>query len=105
MGKAWREINGRVQLVEVDGCSNCGATDGTFRIVDGKRFCVPKCARPDQSPDKAKNLWNFSTMNISDNPNHGPIEVKSLRHLRQLENQFGVASVVGNMSSKDWERK
>lgn len=104
MAKVFRIVNGKVKEVESSGCDACGNTSGRFRIVGRKKYCVGKCAR-NHVQASAKNLWDFETMNISADPNQGPIKVKSLRHLRQLEREHGVVSVVANMEEKNWERR
>ena len=105
MSKAYRMVEGKLKLVEVEGCATCGNTAGVFKVIGDKQYCRGKCARDFSNGQTAKNLWNFESMNIGDNPNAGPVKVNSLRHLRQLEREHGVVSVAANYDEKNWERR
>lgn len=71
----------------------------TYRA--GRWLCA-ECAANLTIAEPGKNLWEFSTMNIGSDANAGPVQVKSLRHLRQLEQQHGVVSVAANYESSRW---
>ena len=58
------------------------------------------CVRNWYEGAPGKNLWDFTTANISGDPIH----VTSFGHLQQLEKQYGVRSVVGNMDERHWSR-
>lgn len=68
---------------------------------NGKWLCTG-CAANLTIAEPGKELWSFDTMHIGNDPNQGPIQVKSLRHLRQLEQQYGVSSVAANYDSRNW---
>lgn len=76
-------------------------TGGRFSYRGGKWFCG-ECAANGFVPESAKNLWEFESMHIGNNPNQGPVRVTSLRHLRQLEKQHGVISVAANYDAARW---
>jgi hypothetical protein len=50
-----------------------------------------------------KSRFPFTTMHLN-HEKPEKITVKSLRHLRQLENQYGVQSVAFNIDEKNWHR-
>jgi hypothetical protein len=84
-------------------CAVCGKTGGRFRFVgEGKWAHVKSCSHVNVRFEPGKNLWDFSTRNIGNDPNAGPIHVQSLSHLRRLEKEYGVNSVAGNMDSNNW---
>lgn len=76
-------------------CINCGETGGTFRWTP-KGYAHHKCSPKAGTRDHAKNLWDFETNHISGDPNSGPVRVQSLAHLRRLEKEHGVISVLAN---------
>lgn len=102
MPKAWRVRNGKVKKVEVDGCVVCGATVGRFRLTDGKKKCIARCAPSDKLRDGAKSTFPFTTTNLGHGPE--PITVNSLHHLRRLEREHGVQSEAYNNNSSNFDR-
>jgi len=85
-----------------EGCRNhTERSGGRFTYRAGKWFCA-ECAGNGFVADSAKNLWEFQTMNIGNDPNKGAIQVNSLKHLRQLEKQHGVISVAANYDQARW---
>ena len=76
---------------------------GRFRYRNGNPYC-DECVSEYQIGEPGKNLWSFQTLNIGSDPSKGPIQVKSLRHLRQLEREHGVVSVAANFDSKHWDQ-
>jgi hypothetical protein len=82
-------------------CINCGETGGTFRWTS-KGYAHHKCSPRRGTRDAAKNLFEFTTMNISSDPTAGPVQVKSLAHIRKLEREHGVISVAANFDEKNW---
>jgi hypothetical protein len=81
-------------------CGLCGQTGGRFTLR-GKNWIHVDCAGGSRIRDVAINPFRMSTMHISENPNAGPIEVNSLHHLRKLEKEHGVISVVANYDSNN----
>lgn len=86
-------------------CKKCGRDFGRMRFNGEEWFCVGTCTSGIEMRDTAKSVFPYTTMNIGRDPNKGPITVQSLRHLRQLENQHGVASAAFNMDSKNMDRR
>ena len=83
-------------------CAACGKMGGHFRLRGSKWYHVPACTTV-SIRDTAKSTFPFTTTHID--PHGQPIEVRSMRHLRQLENQYGVTSHVynNNVGEKpDW---
>ena len=76
-------------------CAECGKDSGRFTFR-GNRWLCQDCLRGPRMRDGTHKNWPLVTMNLSDDPNQGPIVVQNLRHLRQLENKYGVASHVYN---------
>ena len=73
-------------------CEKCKETGGRFVLRGDKWYHKGRCVSPTAGERAAAgNLFPYTTMNIGD-PNHGPVEVQSLRHLRQLEREHGVIS-------------
>jgi hypothetical protein len=70
---------------------------GHFTRRRGKWWC-DDCAANLTVFEAGKNLFDFTTTHL----NGTPIHVKSLRHMRQLEKQYGVSSVVANNMSSRW---
>jgi hypothetical protein len=80
-------------------CKGCGEEVTRARFVEEQGwFCIRKCA------PKGKILpgqvFPFTTFGIGDKP--GNVEVKSMRHLRQLEAKYGVQSVAFNQDQKNF---
>ena len=75
---------------------------GRFHFRDGKWLCED-CVQLCYQLNPGKNLWAFETLNIGSDPNKGPVQVKSLNHLRQLEKEHGVVSVAANFDSKHFD--
>ena len=76
-------------------CPSCEKTVARLRFVDGEWVCVdcaPAEAKPIQNADPKH--FPFRTRNIRSDG--AEVEVKSLRHLRRLENQNSVASGAWN---------
>lgn len=99
MDKGYRMVEGKLTLVELDGCATCGNTSGTFKIIGDKRYCVRKCQR-EGLRDSAKTTFPFTTNHLDGKPT----EVQSLRHLRKLEAAHGVQSAAYNMDSQNLDR-
>ncbi len=76
-------------------CPSCKETVSRIRLVDGEWLC-PSCAPAEAKPrQNAKNHhFPFRTRHIRNDG--AEVEVKSLRHLRRLENQNGVQSGAWN---------
>ena len=86
---------------EVTTCIRCGQTGGMFRYTT-HGYVHHNCGKLGaQTMNFAKNNFRFDSMHISDNPNMGPVEVNSLHHLRQLEREHGVISVLANYDRQD----
>lgn len=88
-------------------CGNCGRSGaesgGRFTFKGNKWVCAVACDPGFKGTrDHAKNNFSFESMNISADPNQGPVKVNNLAHLRRLEREHGVVSVVGNMDEKNW---
>lgn len=75
-------------------CAECGKTGGRMRFCanDGQYRHVGRCVRT--RVYHKRSTFPFTTTHLE--PNNGPVEVQSLRHLRQLESQHGVVSEVYN---------
>jgi hypothetical protein len=74
---------------------------GRFYYRSGMPYC-DECVHAVYPGQPGKDLWQFETFNIAGEANSKPIQVQSLRHLRQLEKQHGVISVAANFSEKNW---
>lgn len=70
-------------------CDGCGDQMMKYRIIPGKGNFCSHCSK---LTFLAKSTFPFTTSNISGQP----VEVQSLRHLRQLEAAHGVQSFVYN---------
>lgn len=92
-------VDGELKLVELDGCSICGNTSGTFKIVGSKKYCVGKCCS-ERKRDGAKTTFPFTTTHFDGKP----VEVQSLRQLRKLESAYGVQSAAYNQDFKNLDR-
>lgn len=77
-------------------CPGCKKTVGRLRLVGKGEWkcgeCEPDTSKPIQNADPKH--FPFRTRNICSDGRE--VEVKSLRHLRRLENQNGVASGAWN---------
>ena len=72
-------------------CSICGESGGRF-VLRGKKWLHKRnCAPVAKRRDTAFSTFPFTTSNIRD-VNEGPVTVESMRHLRQLEKEYGVSS-------------
>jgi hypothetical protein len=83
-------------------CPSHTVKSGGRFVLRGGRWLCQRCDTMRFEGEPGKNLWDFDTMHIGSDPNQGPIQVTSLRHLRQLEKQHGVYSVAANMDSSRW---
>lgn len=83
-------------------CPSHTVKSGGRFVLRGRRWLCQKCDTLRFEGEPGKNLWEFETMNMGDNPNAGPVRVQSLRHLRQLEQRYGVHSVAANYESSKW---
>jgi hypothetical protein len=79
-------------------CDGCGTEVMRSMFHEGKWYC--KQCQPALSIIRgvSGSMFPYVTTNIGPDPSK-PIVVKSLRHLRQLESKFGVASVAFNQDS------
>ena len=77
---------------------------GKFHFRDGKWYCED-CVHLQYQLNPGRNLWDFETSHLSSDPSKGPVHVKSLHHLRQLEKEHGVVSVAANYDSSAFERR
>ena len=68
-------------------CVECGQECFRYQMVNGKEVCYP-CLKPGTIGDKKLTTFPYTSTHITGDGQ--PIEVKSLRHLRKLEGQFGV---------------
>lgn len=84
-------------------CANkkCGQEVTRARFVEGIGWLCLDCAPHLSLPNVSGAMFPYTTFAIADGP--GNVEVKSLRHLRQLERKYGVQSVAFNQDSKNWD--
>jgi hypothetical protein len=78
-------------------CAACGETGGRFRWRGDKYYHVPACApvtAGDRARDVCKSTFPFVANHVQTPSEGGPMEIKSMRHLRQVENQMGIAADV-----------
>lgn len=89
---------------ELTKCAECGREGGRLRYNHTRDvyLCFPGCARASAIRDAAKSTFPFTTPHLVAGQN---IEVQSLRHLRQLENRYGVQSAPYNLDSGNLERR
>ena len=75
---------------------------GKFKLVGGQWLCqdCAEWAGTGVVFNKGKNLFQFSTTHF----NGRRIDVKGLGHLRKLEKEFGVSSVVANNMERNFDR-
>lgn len=82
-------------------CAACGEVGGRFTMRgDGKWYHVSRCSKVIRD-HQASSTFPFTTTNMGD-PNDGPVTVQSMRHLRQLENHYGVQSESYNNNQSNW---
>jgi hypothetical protein len=87
-------------------CARCGDGGGRMIFRGDKYYHVNRCTASTKHRDSAKSTFPFTTTQIA-GPGQAPIEVKSMRHLRQLESSYGVSSDVYNNDRSNrtpWER-
>lgn len=72
---------------------------GKFIWHGARPFCE-ECAQPQTVFNDGANRWDFVTTNL--HPEGMPIHVQSLRHLRQLEHQYGAVNVAANQQQRNW---
>lgn len=77
------------------------AKGGKF-IWHGRAPFCEDCANPRYVMNDGENRWNFMTTNL--HPEGKPVHVQSLRHLRQLEQQYGAVSAAANMEHRNWRQ-
>lgn len=82
-------------------CADCKETGGRFTLR-GRGWVHVNCDQAPKRRDTEKSTFPFTTMNLSRNPNDGPVKVESLRHLRQLEKTHGAYSSVYNNDSSNY---
>jgi hypothetical protein len=73
-------------------CAACGETGGRFVLRGEKWYHAGTCTVV--KVRGALSTFPFTTNHFE--PNDGPVTVQNMRHLRQLENRFGVHSEVYN---------
>ena len=64
-------------------------------------FCE-ECARLQYVMNDGEQRWSFTTTNL--HPEGKPVRVQSLRHLRQLEQQYGAVCMAANQQQKNWRQ-
>lgn len=74
-------------------CADCGETGGRFRFMGDGTWKHVGCSKA--AVYHRKPIFPYTTTHFE--PNNGPVEIQSLRHLRKLERQYGVASEPFNM--------
>lgn len=82
-------------------CSQCGAI-GVPLKHRGRRWMCGICDRAPAMRDTATNAFAFETMHIGGDPSAGPIQVQNLNHLRRLEKEHGVISVLANYDNQSY---
>jgi hypothetical protein len=74
---------------------------GTFEEREGVLLCAD-CIESRRTGEvkgfTCSPLWDFTTTHF----NGEPIHVQGLKHLRQLEQQYGCSSHAANFMQKDW---
>lgn len=58
------------------------------------------CAAPKYVMNDGEKRWDFTTTNL--HPEGKAVHVQSLRHLRQLEQQYGAVCSAANQNEKHW---
>jgi hypothetical protein len=77
-------------------CPGCGNTVSRLRNIGKDEWRCNDC-KPDMSkPIKVTERKHFPFVTSNIRGDGRPVEVKSLRHLRQLENKHGVQSSAWN---------
>ena len=61
-----------------------------------KGWICEDCITGPRMRDMATNPFQFESGHITGDPNLGKVQVQGLRHLRSLEKQYGVISVLAN---------
>ena len=67
--------------------------------LERRCFLCDDCFHHPPLPTTCKDLWNFTTTHF----NGEPIEVKGIKHLRQLEQQYGCSSHAANYDQAHWD--
>ena len=83
-------------------CDGCKKEVYRARFLTEAKEWVCKTCDPgvEKMQTVSGSMFPFVTMNLAGKPQK--IKVQSLRHLRKLERQHGVQSVVFNMNEKNW---
>lgn len=77
-------------------CSGCNKAVYKVRFLpDTKEWLCPECS-PEARPIQNADPGHFPFVTTHMHPQGKAVEVKSLRHLRKLENKFGVQSEAWN---------
>jgi len=82
-------------------CVDCKQRTGGALRFTSRGWVHHRCEPVGGTRDVAKNLWDFESTHISSDPNSGPVKVQSLAHLRRLEKEHGVVSVLANYDRSD----
>lgn len=80
-------------------CEECKEEVTRARWIEGKGWFCLRCAP--QVKIIASPVFPFTTSGILGKA--GEVEVKSMRHLRQLERENGIQSVAFNQDSPNWD--
>jgi hypothetical protein len=75
-------------------CAACGEGGGRFTLRGDKWYHVSRCTAAPKYRDEARSTFPFTATHLRPPSEGGPLEVQSLRQLRQLENRYGVAAEV-----------
>jgi hypothetical protein len=70
-----------------------------FKVSTGETFCED-CFTVAIQFDSAKNLYDYTTTHF----NGEKIHIRDKNHMRKLEKQFGVSSVIANNMERNWDR-
>ena len=65
-----------------------------------KEWFCEDCYLPAIQFDSAKNLFDYTTTHF----NGEKVHIRSLSHMRQLEKDFGLSSVIANNMERNWDR-
>ena len=84
-------------------CAICGGVGGRFRYRVGSEdyVHVGRCVSQDAPRDGMHKNWPLVTSHIA-GPEHGPMEIQSLQHLRRVEKEYGVSSGVYSYDEHNW---
>jgi hypothetical protein len=77
-------------------CPGCDQTVGRLRFTESGEWLCYNCAPYTAKPIQNANPGHFPFVTRNMHPEGKAVEVKSLRHLRRLENKFGVQSGAWN---------